>query len=250
MPMPKRRNGESERAYVARFMLDETMRQDYPKRDQRLAIAFQEARRAKKSAIHKAIDHARQILKSQFAASGKTSDYPTLIRLVRGEAVTPEMLLELSSYKGEVGDWAKSSLEALQNVNQLQTESFQTELSVCKVSVEQQLVYAWASVIEEDGEPVVDSHGDIIEEAELVKAAHRSLRRMVGKEMHQGEAIAEIVESFVLTNEVQKLLDIELGKVGWLVAMKIHDPDVWQKVKDGELAALSIGGRGIRSEAA
>lgn len=247
MPMPTRKPGESERGFIARFMSDATMRADYPERDQRLAVAIQTARQKKYAGIMAALDDARRELGDAYEAGG-ILNYD-LQDFVKGAPVTSGLLFELAEYDNEVGTWAKSIMQELENAEELQTEAFTAELTVCKVSEEQQLVYAFASVIEENGEPVVDLHGDIISESELVKAAHRSFRRMIGKEMHQGGQVAEIVESIVLTKELQKALGIDIGKVAWLVAMKIYDLDVWQKVKDGTLSALSIGGRGIRSEA-
>ncbi|MGA0853127.1 MAG: XkdF-like putative serine protease domain-containing protein, partial [Candidatus Nanopelagicaceae bacterium] len=35
---------------------------------------------------------------------------------------------------------------------------------------------------------------------------------------------------------------------GWVVAYKVYDDDVCDKVKSGELAAFSIGGRAIKEK--
>lgn len=116
-----------------------------------------------------------------------------------------------------------------------------------KVDEEQQLVYGWASVIEDNGRPVVDSQGDVISPRELVKAAHNFVTTSrAAKQMHQGGKVGEIIESVVFTDEMQKVLGINLGKVGWWVGMKIHSDDVWKRVKSGELREFSIGGRGQR----
>lgn len=123
---------------------------------------------------------------------------------------------------------------------------------ICKVDGERKLAYGWFSVIEENGQPVVDSQGDVIDEEVLVDAAHRFLTdSRAGKMMHKGRRVADVVESIVLTRDVQKALGIELpeGRIGWFAAMKFRDDDVWDRVKSGELQAFSIGGTGIRSEA-
>jgi len=114
---------------------------------------------------------------------------------------------------------------------------------------DQQIIYGWASVIEVDGEQVVDSQNDIIKIDELTKAAHAFVSdARLAKTMHAGEGIGEIVESIVFAPDVQKSLGIDLGKVGWFIGMKVNDSDVWKRVKSGELAAFSIGGRGFREE--
>ena len=45
---------------------------------------------------------------------------------------------------------------------------------------------------------------------------------------------------------MQKALGVDLGKVGWFIGLKIEDDGVWKRVKSGELAAFSFGGRGVR----
>ena len=118
---------------------------------------------------------------------------------------------------------------------------------------DERLVFGWASVIEEGGAAVVDSQGDVIEVADLQDAA---IGFMVdarkGGFMHvkvDGAAvkIGEVVESLVMTKAKQAALGIDLGKVGWLITMKVNDDDVWAAVKDGTLKAFSIGGRGVRT---
>lgn len=129
----------------------------------------------------------------------------------------------------------------------LQKSKFNIQANISKVNEELRVVYGYASVIEEGGKSVIDHHGDIINEYELVKAAHMfvSVFRQ-GKEMHQGMPCGEIVESVVLTKDVQESLGIDLGKVGWFIGFKVRSEEVWQKVKSGELKAFSIGGTAVR----
>jgi hypothetical protein len=119
---------------------------------------------------------------------------------------------------------------------------------VLKVDVEKRLVWGWFSVIKEGGKPVVDSQGDVIEEPELVAAAHGfSKAYRHAKVMHQGEAIGDVVESVVLTEGLQAALGVDLGKVGWLGCMELP-AEIVAKVESGELPMFSIGGRAIREE--
>lgn len=135
----------------------------------------------------------------------------------------------------------KKQLEELDN--------WTLEADVVKIEEEQRLVFGWASVIEEDGEAVVDKHGDVIEPAELVNAAQNFVSDFrKAKAMHMGAPIGEIVESLVFTDDVQKALGINLKKVGWFIGMKVHDDKIWKAFKSGELAAFSIGGFGEREE--
>jgi hypothetical protein len=117
------------------------------------------------------------------------------------------------------------------------------KVKVEKLDETQGLVYAWASVIEENGEPVIDLQGDIIEESELEKAAFDFMQeyRDTG-EMHAQMGVGTVVGSMVFTKELQKALGIDLKKVGWLVVMKVTDEEVKAKIAQGSYPMLSIGG--------
>jgi hypothetical protein len=121
--------------------------------------------------------------------------------------------------------------------------------AIMKLNDEKQLVSGFAVVYERGGEEVVDYQGDVVDEEVVTKAAHEFMREYRhGKVLHRGDPVGEIVESAVLSRDVQKALGIDLGKSGWWVVYKVKDPDVWAKVKEGKLKAFSIGGRGIRKE--
>lgn len=127
------------------------------------------------------------------------------------------------------------------------TKGVNVRIKVHKADEEHRLVYAWALVIEEGGKPVVDWQGDVIVTSELVKTAHGFIRsERMAKAMHEGSHVGDIVESMVFTSELQKALGIDLGKVGWLVVIKVADDAAWQAVKDGTYKSLSIGGKARR----
>lgn len=108
-------------------------------------------------------------------------------------------------------------------------------------------LWAWASVAEVDGTPVIDSQGDIIAPDELEKAADDFMTnsRDVGL-MHDTTGHGRVVQSMVFTKELQQALGIDLGRVGWLVKMAVDDPAVQKRIASGELRQLSIGGSGRR----
>lgn len=120
---------------------------------------------------------------------------------------------------------------------------------ITKRDDERQVAYGWASVYRIHDRPVIDRQGDRMSEAEVVNMAQRFISEMrVAKTMHNDQPpIGEVVESLVLTAAIQKTLGIDLGREGWFVGVKINDPDVWARVKAGELAAFSIGGAGRRA---
>ena len=123
------------------------------------------------------------------------------------------------------------------------------EGKILKTDDEQRLVYGWASVVTEKGEPVVDRQGDVIEADTLVKAVNEFMEHVrVGKAMHTGEQVGTIVHSLPITKEIGEALGIQTNREGWVVAYKVYDDAVWDMVKSGELAAFSIGGRAMKEE--
>jgi hypothetical protein len=154
----------------------------------------------------------------------------------RGKIVLgPEIFEEIEE------DWADGIVE--------KGQVFATMGQIAKLDSDLRVVWGWASVYEEKGEAVVDSHGDVIEEAAILKGAHTFIADVrAGKAMHVGRRIGTVVESLVFTRSLQTSLGIDLGKSGWFIGMKIEDPDIWDKVKDGTYAAFSFGGMARREE--
>jgi cation transport regulator ChaB len=117
-------------------------------------------------------------------------------------------------------------------------------VAILKADDEQRIVWGWAYVSTEDGRLLVDSQGDSIEPAEMVKMADRFMLDVrKAKAMHRGEVVGEFIHSMPLTNELMKLFDIHSDREGWIVAMKVYSDDAWADVKSGKLPMLSIGGR-------
>lgn len=126
-----------------------------------------------------------------------------------------------------------------------------------KVDEDQRLAFGWASVVELNGEPVVDRQGDMIDWQELEKAAYDYVEKSrKGGNMHKrtwgpdGDEpyhVADVVESFVVTPEkIEKMGLPPTTPVGWWLGMRIHDDESWEQVKKGERAGFSIHGRGRR----
>jgi hypothetical protein len=120
---------------------------------------------------------------------------------------------------------------------------------ITKVHDDQQLVYGWASVIENpDGTPHIDQQGDVLDEAELMKAAHAFMNvRELGESHRTVTGLGKIVESLVVTKALKTALNLPASTpTGWLIGVRVESPDVWARVKAGELTAFSIGGTGVR----
>lgn len=101
-----------------------------------------------------------------------------------------------------------------------------------------------------DGAPLApDAQSDVYSEDEVRKAAWLFMRKYQGLGlMHEREATKremEIVESFVAP--VEFVLNGQTIRKGtWLLGAKIHSPDLWKKIKRGEIGAWSIDGEAVR----
>jgi cation transport regulator ChaB len=147
--------------------------------------------------------------------------------------------------------WSCKMWEAGSSVSDVvgKDKDFGIQGQILKLDNEQRMVYGWASVITENGIPVVDTQGDVIKAETLVKAATEfMLSARVAKDMHSGGKIGEFVHSMPITKEIADALGISSDKEGWIVACKVYDNAVWDKVKSGELKAFSIGGRAKREK--
>ena len=144
--------------------------------------------------------------------------------------------------KAFAGAWAKA--KSADPVKKMEMQG-----QILKADNERRMVWGWASVITENGVPVVDTQGDVIKAATMMKAATDfMLSTRVTKEMHMGGKVGEFVHSLPLTKDLANALGIQSDKEGWIVACKVYDDAVWQKVKSGELKAFSIGGRAKREK--
>lgn len=169
-------------------------------------------------------DHRPNIVLAQSVPPG------VLGRLLRGEPVRVVV-------KG-AGDQAQRQPD--------QAVSF----DIRKLNEDKRLAYGWASVIEKEGAPVIDTQGDIITEHDLVTFAHLfKIGGYGGKIMHQGEREAELMETAVFTKDIQEALGIDLGFVGWWVCFYYPKVETWARIKSGELPMFSIAGKARRVEA-
>jgi len=136
-----------------------------------------------------------------------------------------------------------------QDDNQVVSEDAHYDVAgtIFKVDEEQRIVYGWASVISENGEPVTDTQGDVIGPDELTKAVNDfMLEDRVGKVMHEGDRTGTIVHSFPITKEIASALGIQTDREGWAVGYYVADDEVWERVKDGDFTGFSIGGEAQR----
>lgn len=124
-----------------------------------------------------------------------------------------------------------------------------------KVDGEKRQVFGYASIVEIDGEPVIDRQGDYISADEIEKAAYQYVQNSrKGGHQHKRDGdgpfhASNMIESFVITPEkIEKMGLPSDTPVGWWVGYKVEDEETWAKVKKGEVTGFSIHGKGKRQE--
>jgi hypothetical protein len=119
-------------------------------------------------------------------------------------------------------------------------------LNIAKADPDKRLIFGWASVVESDGQVIVDKQGDIIPAEALEDAAYEYvLSSRDGGDMHARRGVSKLVASVVLTPDIKRAMGItkmEPDHVGWFVGFKVHDDDLWSAIKRGERPEFSIGG--------
>jgi len=153
---------------------------------------------------------------------------------------------DTASDKTSARYWSCRMWESGTSVSEM-TKEVQIEGQILKRDDEERLAFGWAYVSTVKGEISLDHSGEFIRPELLAKAATNFMLSMrTAKRMHSGESIGEVIHSMPLTNDVAKALGIQSDREGWIIAIKVHDEQVWQDVKSGKLAAFSIGGRALK----
>ena len=126
--------------------------------------------------------------------------------------------------------------------------AFQRSITVAKVDDELGVVFGYAIVCNEDGEPYFDKQGDYIPEDAMLKAwLDFAAHSREARQMHADGPAGTVVGSFPLTADIAAALGIAATKTGLIIAMR-PDAGMLAKFRSGELTGFSIGGARIRDE--
>lgn len=143
--------------------------------------------------------------------------------------------LQSAGWRKEGGNWVKK------------------ELTIAKTVPDENLVFGWAYVsIRKDGQVVLDHSDEVIDIEDLEFAAYAfNLQFRETGEMHKGEAVGELVESFMITPAKIEAMGLAKDALpcGWWLGFYIENDEVFEKVKKGEYAMFSIQGIATREEA-
>lgn len=171
--------------------------------------------------------------------------------IVNHERFTHEQ--ELSVYREDGSSQTVRRFETTEGYESVPVDDsvyLSVDFNVYKARDDQQLVSGWANVaLDKNGEAPLDWQDDVIAPETLEKAAIQFMLDYRGSgEMHKGNSKGTVVESIVLTKEKQRAIGIPEGTVpeGWFITVKVHDPEVFAKVKDGTYRMFSIQGTAKR----
>lgn len=130
------------------------------------------------------------------------------------------------------------------------TEFFKAEGRFLKADDALGLVFGWAIVCKENGEPYFDTQGDHITEQAMLEATADFMQKSRGhKTMHEGKVNGTVVFAFPLTEEVAKVYGIKADRSGLMVAVR-PDAETFKRWKAGEFTGFSIGGKRIEDKPA
>jgi len=144
----------------------------------------------------------------------------------------------------EADDEVAFDVDAAVPVERTWTEVTKT-VTITKVDEDRQIAFGWAYVSEQGGEQVVDHSGEFVLKEDMEDAAYVfNMAFREGDVEHTSDVEAHLIESFVVTDEkLEKmgLADDALPR-GWWTGWYLPDPEVFDRVRSGELPMLSIGG--------
>jgi hypothetical protein len=119
------------------------------------------------------------------------------------------------------------------------------DCQVAKVDDSLGIVFGWAIVCTEDGNPHVDTQGDHIPDSAMMKATAKFAKgKRTGGDMHRVED-GTVLFMFPLTQEVAKAFDIDCSKTGLMIGMQPDNPETLEKFRSGERTGFSIGGKRV-----
>jgi Putative phage serine protease XkdF len=184
-------------------------------------------------------------------------------QLTMAAVTSPKARKKGIEYSKKTGGMLRKLPDKVKTVNQVEKRgaaSRDTEIDVvwegefAKADADKQQIFGWASVVEVDGQPVVDLQGDYISNEEMEKAGYEYvMKSRKGGDMHlrddwQPIQKSEMIESFIVTPEKRDAMGLpDSVPSGWWVGFQVRDPEVWSKVKSGERTGFSIHGHGRRS---
>ncbi|MEG1913343.1 MAG: XkdF-like putative serine protease domain-containing protein [Cloacibacillus sp.] len=122
-------------------------------------------------------------------------------------------------------------------------EAVEREVKLTKINDEQRMVYGVVYSPDQ-----VDTQGDFAKADEIKKAAYGFMKSALTTNIdanHDFDAKDAYVAESWLTKGVDSLFEKE-PEGSWAVGIKVESDELWNQVKKGELAGISMAGRAIK----
>jgi hypothetical protein len=112
------------------------------------------------------------------------------------------------------------------------------------------IIFGWAIVSSENGEPYYDTQGDHIPEDAMLKAAADFMQsRRTLKIMHHGRKIGTVLFAWPMTEDISKAMGVDGARTGLMIGVKPDKRAVLERFASGKFTGFSIGGNRIIDEA-
>lgn len=148
----------------------------------------------------------------------------------------------------ETWDLAVKVAEAIRGAP-VHPKAVEKSSKVLKVDDGLGLVFGWAIVCAEEGQPYFDTQDDHIPEEAMLKAASDFMEnsRVLG-DMHQKAEGGQVLFAFPMTDEIAKAYGLTTKTTGLMIAVKPATAETLEKYRSGEYTGFSIGGRRVVDE--
>jgi nitrite reductase/ring-hydroxylating ferredoxin subunit len=105
------------------------------------------------------------------------------------------------------------------------------------------IAYGWAVVSTIDGLPYTDLQGDYIPADTIPEVAAEFMAgQRVGKDLHAGEQVADVLFAWPATDEINRGVEYSGRKTGLLIGWRPYDKSLLELITAGERVGFSIGG--------
>jgi hypothetical protein len=175
--------------------------------------------------VKKSVDGSLNKETLEFIAKGGSAALAWTRMILRQEQI-------LKSFQKEITEQELNSEDKIASENVSIIKSLNEEL--------QQVLY----VAMQEG---VDAHGDYVSEEDIRKAKENFNKQLMASRNLSNLFHIASTETFTVNESYIAPTDMSLNghfvkKGTWLVNLEIHDENLWQLVKDGEVVGVSIGG--------
>ena len=118
----------------------------------------------------------------------------------------------------------------------------QIRVDLLKAHEELGMLFGYAVICNEDGEPYYDLQGDHIPEEVMLRAAVDFMKDYGYAWERHLYNIGTVIFAWPMTKDIADAMDIEVKKTGLLVGIKVDNWEVIDKFRNGIYTGFSIGG--------